>query len=193
MELDVLAQRDPVALGRALQEARRRARCTQEEAARAIGVARTTVVAIEQGARRIRPGELIRLARAYGRDVSDFVRPRPAVEPFAARLQRGRMPLPPGVDVAALAEHVAGFEDRCRDYRELEQITGEPLAQTYPPAYDVSGLPGEQAAESVAAAERNRLGLGDAPLPALRELLEQAVGIRVFLLSVTLRSNIRSA
>jgi Zn-dependent peptidase ImmA (M78 family) len=55
-----------------------------------------------------------------------------------------------------------------------------PLARKYPPVYEVAGLPLEQAAESVALEERNRLGLGDGPIPTLRYLLEQDVGVRIF-------------
>src|SRR5205823_12839966 len=37
-----------------------------------------------------------------------------------------------------------------------------------------------EAAEQVAAAERNRLGLGDGPVTNLRDLLETDVGLRIF-------------
>jgi Zn-dependent peptidase ImmA (M78 family) len=48
--------------------------------------------------------------------------------------------------------------------------------------YEIAGLKPEQAAESVAIEERNRLGLGDGPIPMLRDILEQDVGLRIFYL-----------
>jgi len=71
----------------------------------------------------------------------------------------------------------------CESYLELEQITGSPLPRRYPGDYDISHLPAVgRAAESIAAAERNRLGLGDGPIPNLRDVLEQEVGLRIFYL-----------
>lgn len=51
--------------GKGLKEAREARHLTQEEVARQIGIARTTLVAIEQGKRPIRPLELQALARVY--------------------------------------------------------------------------------------------------------------------------------
>ena len=47
---------------------------TQADAAAAIGVARTTIVAIEQGQRRVRMGELQKLAQLYGTSVNALLR-----------------------------------------------------------------------------------------------------------------------
>ena len=48
--------------------------------------------------------------------------------------------------------------------------------RNYPQEYDVTNMPIEAAAESIAIAERQRLGLGDSPVPMLRNILEQSVG-----------------
>ena len=77
MDSNILDTIDMKVLGRELQQARVRKGLTQEEAAKVIDVARTTITAIEQGTRRIRSGELIKLAQAYNSQVSDFVRARP--------------------------------------------------------------------------------------------------------------------
>src|SRR5438045_5928080 len=66
-------------LGKELQQARIKRGLTQEEAARIIDVARTTIIAIEKGERRIKAGELIKLAQAYNAQISDFVRTRPKI------------------------------------------------------------------------------------------------------------------
>jgi Zn-dependent peptidase ImmA (M78 family) len=76
------------------------------------------------------------------------------------------------------------FEQLCRNYLELEQIMDAPMTRTYPPEYRCNTLPLEAAAENIALAERQRLGLGDGPLPQLRDILELNVGIRVFYLKM---------
>lgn len=175
--LDTLDMRD---LGKELQQARTKRGLTQEDAARIINVARTTITAIEKGERRIKAEELIKLAHAYGRQVSDFVRPRPKVEPFQVQF-RGPY-LRTLEDEAKIAPYIDMLEEFSRNYFELEQITGAPLVRKYPPEYEIIGLRTEQAAESVAIEERNRLGLGDGPIPILRDILEQDVGLRIFYL-----------
>jgi len=180
MESNILDSIDMRRLGKELQDARKHRGMTQEAAAEVLGVARTTITAIEKGERRIKAGELIKLARAYGRQVSDFVRQRPRFESFQPQF-RGPY-LPSTVDEQAIAPYIETLEELCRNYLELEEIMEAPLTRKYPPVYEVAGLPLEQAAESVALEERNRLGLGDGPLPILRYLLEQDVGVRLFYL-----------
>jgi Zn-dependent peptidase ImmA (M78 family)/DNA-binding XRE family transcriptional regulator len=180
MESNILDSIDMRQIGRELQDARKHRGMTQEAAAEVLGVARTTITAIEKGERRIKAGELIKLACAYGRQVSDFVRQRPRFESFQPQF-RGPY-LPTTVDEQAVAPYIELLEELCRDYLEIEEIMEAPLARKYPPLYEVAGLPLEQAAESVALEERNRLGLGDGPIPTLRYLLEQDVGVRIFYL-----------
>lgn len=179
MERNVLDTINMRELGRELQEARRRKGLTQEEAASIIDVARTTMTAIEKGERRIKAGELVKLAQAYGRQVSDFVRSRPRLEPFLRVQFRGPY-APTDEDTHGIQPYIDMLEELCRNYIELEDINDSPLPRLYPREYDASRLPIEQAAESLALEERNRLGLGDGPLPILRDVLEQDVGLRVF-------------
>lgn len=180
MDTNILDTIDMRALGKELQQARIKRGMTQEDAARVIDVARTTITAIEKGERRIKAGELIKLAQAYGHQVSDFVRPAPKIEPFQVQFRGPYMRT--GEDVTAIATYIDEFERLCRNYLELEQITGSPLMRKYPLAYEITGLRMAQAAESVAIEERNRLGLGDGPIPILRNILEQDVGLRIFYL-----------
>jgi Zn-dependent peptidase ImmA (M78 family)/DNA-binding XRE family transcriptional regulator len=178
--IDILKEIEPRLLGQELQNARNRRGLTQAEAAKIIDVSRTTLTAIEKGDRQIRASELIKLAQAYGRNVSDFVRPRP---PIAAIQPQFRGPYRPSPeDEAKIKESVAKLEELSRNYFELEQITNTPLNYKYPPEYQIGHLPVEQAAEGIASEERNRLGLGDGPIPTLRVILEQDVGLRIFYL-----------
>ena len=178
METNILDTIDKNTLGKELQTARKRAGLTQEEAAQAIDAARTTIVAIEKGERRIKAGELLKLAQAFGRSPSDFVRPRPKLESFYVQF---RGPYQRTLeDNTEISPKIDEFEDFCRDYLELEQLMESPLSRKYPTEYSVSGIPLEQAADEVAKEERNRLRLGDGPLLNLRGMLEQEVGLRIF-------------
>jgi len=179
MDLNVLDTIDSRVLGDDLQKARKRRGLTQEDAAKIIETARTTITAIEKGERRIKPGELIKLAHAYGRQVSDFVRPHPIIDTFPQPQFRGPV-VHSEEDEEKIAPYVAKLEEFCQDYLELEALLNAPLVRRYPPEYSVTGLRTEQAAEGVAIEERHRLGLGDGPLPILRDILEQDVGLRIF-------------
>jgi Zn-dependent peptidase ImmA (M78 family)/DNA-binding XRE family transcriptional regulator len=173
---------DPQELGLELKRARVKRGLRQADAAKIINVARTTITAIEKGERRIKPEELITLARAYGHQVSDFVRERPKVEPFQVQF-RGPF-LRSEEDEKEIRKFVDSLEELARDYLELEQITHTPLVQNYPPEYQTAGIEVVQAAEEIAIRERNRLGLGEGPIPILRDVLEQDVGLRVFYLEL---------
>ena len=183
----ILDSLNPQELGGELSRARKRRGLTQEEAAKVIEVARTTITAIEKGDRKIRSGELIKLARAYGQQVSDFVRPRPIVEPFVPRIQFrgpfGRTEL----DDKDVEPFIESFEELCRDYLELEQLTQSPHSRRYPPEAPLPRSNMGRAAESLAQEERNRLGLGDGPIAFLRDVLEQEVGLRVFFIDMPSR------
>ena len=63
---------DPRQLGKWLQQARKAAGRSQQDVADFLGVARTTVTAMEKGERRVQPTELIRLADFYGRRVGEL-------------------------------------------------------------------------------------------------------------------------
>lgn len=178
MNSNILDTLDMKVLGKELQQARVRKGLTQEDAAKIIDVARTTIVAIEQGTRRVRPEELIKLAQRYGLQVSDFVRTHPE---FAMSQPQFRGPvLRTEEDNEAIAPSVEQLKQLARAYFELEHILSSPLPRKYPPEYDVKRLEVTQAAEHIAMEERIRLGIGDGQIPFLRDILEQDVGLRIF-------------
>ncbi len=178
MDRPVLDQIDPRVLGARLQDARKVAGLTQQAVAGQMGMARTTIVAIEKGERRVTVDELLSLAKLYGRQVSEFVSRRAVTESFVPQFRATERDI--------LDEH-ADFEQAAielhrlaEDYAELERITSVPAASSYTPPYEVSGAQIEQTAAYVASAERNRLGLGDGPIGNLRERLETDLGLRIF-------------
>jgi Zn-dependent peptidase ImmA (M78 family)/DNA-binding XRE family transcriptional regulator len=182
MTANILDSIDLRSLGELLQVARKKSSMTQADAAKIINAARTTIVAIEKGERRLKSSELIKLSRAYGRAVSDFIRPSPVVEPleiqFRASYQHSAQ------EEEQVGSVIERLEVLCRNYLELENTIDAPLPQSYPQEYDVVNMPIDLAAESIAVAERQRLGLGDGPIPLLRDILEQSVGLRIFYLKM---------
>ena len=182
MTNNVLDTIDMRRLGELLQQARSKCGMTQADAAKVIDAARTTMVAIEKGERRLKAAELIKLARAYGRAVSDFVHPRPVVQPFEVQFRAAYRRN--SSDELQIEPVIVCLEELCRNYLELEEIMDAPLPQNYPREYEVSGMPIDRAAESIAVEERQRLGLGDSPIPLLRDILEQSVGLRIFYLKM---------
>src|SRR5260370_8415742 len=141
-------------------------------------VGRTTITAIEKGERRIKAEELIKLTRAYGRQVSDFVRSHPKVEPFRVQF-RGPF-LRSLEDEAKIAPYIDMLEELSRNYLELELIVGAPLVRKYPSDYEIGGLRADQPPERVAIEEVNLLGICDGPIPILRALLDQNAPLRIF-------------
>ena len=181
MSTNILETIDPRRLGDSLQKARKKCGLTQAEAAQVIDAARTTLVAIEKGSRRIKPSELVKLARAYGRSISDFARAdnvANATEPFEVQFRAAYQRKPE--EEAKIAPVIEQFEELCQNYLELEQIMNAPMPRNYPAEYDISHMPIEAVAESTALAERQRLGLGDGPISSLRDILEINVGVRIF-------------
>ncbi len=169
---------DPKVFGRRLRDVRTTRGLTQRDVATDLGIARTTVTAIEQGERRVGPEELIRLSRLYGREINELARDREVAEEFAIQFRAAIAQA--GRNQTELARAIQEFQRLCEDYLELEQLCGAPLTRNYPSPYPVEGISPEEAAEDIASAERNRLGLGDGTILRLRELLESDIGLRIF-------------
>jgi Zn-dependent peptidase ImmA (M78 family)/DNA-binding XRE family transcriptional regulator len=164
-----------------LRVARRALAMTQEDAAKQLGVARTTIVAIEKGERHVRPDELRALARIYNRPLDELLRASAPVEELGAQF---RMVLPRVEQAPELEQTVSTVERLVEDYVELERLVEVAPKFRYPPEVSIVGVDPETAAAEAAQSERNRLSLGDAAIPRLRDLLETSVGVRVFALGM---------
>ncbi len=187
MQRHILETIDPKLLGRRLQEARKARGLTQQDAAEHLSVARTTITALEKGERRIRPDELLQLAKLYGRTVNEMLGPRGPVADFSVQFRAAIASAGPQRAWTELEQGVLEFQRLCQDYLYLENLSGVSLPRAYPPQYSLEAVAPEEAAEDIASAERNRLGLGDGPLLNLREALENDVGIRIFYISLPSR------
>jgi Zn-dependent peptidase ImmA (M78 family)/DNA-binding XRE family transcriptional regulator len=173
-----LDQIDPRVLGARLQDARRAAGLTQRQVAEKLGVARTTIVAIEKGERKTSPSELIALAKLYRRQVSDLVGRELVTEGFVPQFRSTERQI-----LAVSAEYEKSTYDLQRlseDYAELEAMLGVRRRRQYAPVYETTGASPEDVGAEVAGAERNRLGLGDGPVGNLRDRLESDVELRIF-------------
>lgn len=181
METRAMVSVEPKVVGERLALARRARGLTQQQVAEALGVARTTVTAMEKGDRRPQAAELFTLARLYGRQLGELVRPlREGETPGFVVQFRAALAGDSAATDSKRAQDIQRFESFCRWYVELEQMLDAPLPIRYPEEYDIAGTNPERAAEVVAAAERNRLGLGDGPIGDLWSLLEGDVGLRIF-------------
>jgi Zn-dependent peptidase ImmA (M78 family)/DNA-binding XRE family transcriptional regulator len=164
----------PADAGERLRIARESAKITQASAAKAIGVARTTIVAIEQGERRARMNELRQLAKLYGTSVNALLRQEAVHVDLAPRFRKVVGSDDQAAEAAALLAELAKAEV------ELENLLGVRRVRNYPPERPL--LPGDvrAQAEQDAMELRQRLGLGMGPVSDIVTLLEMELGVRVY-------------
>ncbi len=169
---DELSMRD---LGDRLRVARRAAGITQETAAERVAMARTTLLAIEKGKRRVRLGELQRLARIYGTSVNTVLRRESVFVDLIPRFRR----LVTRTDEASV-NAARLLSDLVRAEVELENLLGVARVRYDPPERPIQPGDVQAQAENDAAELRHRLGLGLAPIRDLVSLLEWELGMRVY-------------
>jgi Zn-dependent peptidase ImmA (M78 family) len=164
----------PIEVGERLRIAREAAKITQAAAAAALDVARTTVVAIEQGQRRAKLDELQHLASLYGISVNALLRREAVQIDLKPRFRR-------------MGEHDDGVEGAVallttlvQAELELEDLLGVRRSRNDPPERPL--MPGDVVlqAEHDAAELRQWLGIGQAPIYDIVSLLELQLGVRVF-------------
>ncbi len=171
---------NPRILGQRVIEARKARGKTQEEVAEFLGMSRPTYIAIEKGERLAKSEEIVKLASYLGRQVHELVRPTEPIVDLQPHLRAVAEKMKPA-DHEALDAAIDELRQFAEDYRDLEKLMNAPLRFNYPAEValdrrvDPVGL-----AETTALRERQRLGLGDAPVIYLRSVLEWNVGLRIF-------------
>jgi len=170
---------DQARLGERLRVARSAAGLTQEHAAEKLGVARTTLVAIEGGDRPPRPEELVALADLYRVGVHTFLRPSAVRVDLVGQFRRKRTGREGKVDREGI-QALTLLHDLAAAYVELERRLRKVTPIDYPPERRIGRGRLEQQAEELAAELRSRLGLGLGPIPDLVGILELELGLRVF-------------
>jgi len=162
-------------IGERLRIAREAARVTQAGAATAIGLARTTLVAIEQGQRRVRTDEVQKLANLYRVSVNALLRQESVHVDLTPRF---RKVIGDEDDGAHFASQL--LTDLARAEVELENLLGIKRVRNYPPERPLLSGDVRKQAEQDALELRQRLGLGLAPILDIVTLLELELGVRVF-------------
>lgn len=170
-----LEQTNPAEVGERLRIAREAAGISQANAAAAIDVARTTLVAIEQGQRRIRMGELQKLARLYSTSVNALLRQEAIQVDLAPRFRKLAGSSNASVDTA-----VKLLGDLAKAEVELENLLGVKRVSNYPPERPILRGDVRAQAEQDALELRQRLGLGMSPVSDIVTLLELELGVRVY-------------
>lgn len=160
-------------LGQKLREARELCGMSQLMAAEAIGVPRTAITQIEAGNRSVSTLELSKFAELFQVTISRFFDDRPfdADEDLVVALHRSVRGLE---DHPAIQAQVEACVKVFRQGVQLERMLGQG-ERAMPPSYDV-GIPRTireaiTDGERTARYERQRLGIGSAPIPDVSELL----------------------
>lgn len=173
--MSLLEQIPSAEIGERLRLAREALKVTQADAADAIKVARTTIVAIEKGERRARMSEVQRLAKLYKTSVNALLRQESVHVDLAPRFRK----VISAKDTAA-NQAAALLADLAKAEVELENLLGIKRLRHYPPERPI--MPGDvrTQAENDATELRQRLGRGITPISDIVTLLEMELGIRVY-------------
>jgi Zn-dependent peptidase ImmA (M78 family)/DNA-binding XRE family transcriptional regulator len=165
----------PVELGERLRLSREAAKLTQTSAAETLGVARTTLVAMEQGQRKTKIGELHQLSKLYGTSLNNLLRTESVHVDVVPKFRKALG------NVDSTAENsIQLMNQLVKAEVELENLLGVIKPKNYPPerpllAGDVR-IQAEQDAQEI----RYWFGLGMSPVQDMASLLEQQAGVRVF-------------
>ncbi|UWU77461.1 XRE family transcriptional regulator [Bradyrhizobium huanghuaihaiense] len=164
-----------VEIGDRLRLARESAKLTQGDAAAIISAARTTIVAIEQGKRRIRIEELQKLAAAYNSSANAILRREAIHLDLIPRFRKNLETSDAAIESASRL-----LSDLVQAELELENVLGVTRVRNYPPERPI--LPGNvrEQAELDAQELRDWLGLGPGPIIDIVSVLDMQLGIRVY-------------
>src|SRR3954468_21399609 len=165
----------PLEVGERLRLARETAKLKQSDVASSLDIARTTLVAIEKGERRVRIGELQKLAQLYRTSVNALLRTEAVQVDLAPQFRKlGQLN-----DATEQAAEL--LSDLAKAEVELENLLGVKRVRNYPPERRI--LPGDVRAQAEQDANELRqwLGLGSSPITDIITLLELELGVRVFI------------
>lgn len=176
--MNMIEQRERLSdaeIGERLRLAREGRKITQAAAAGLIGAARTTIVAIEQGKRRIQMDELQKLAGAYGTSANAILRREAVHLDMVPRFRKLRES-----EDDAVEQSTRILNDLVRAEVELEDALGIVRERRYPPERPI--LPGDlyTQAEQHAQELRDWIGLGPGPVTDIVSILDLQLGVRVY-------------
>lgn len=175
--MDIELRVRPDILGARLKAARVSASLSQEALAQTLGLARTTVVAIEAGKRKVSLEELRAFAEQLDVRESELLSAGTDSLDMALKFRSVAAPQTDThkATVTALLNHLAAAAV------ELEGLLGRPVSRHDMPVVSLSRhAPIEQQAEDASLALRQRLGIGLAPIADVIGFIELDLGVRVF-------------
>lgn len=161
-------------LGARLRAARKSRHLNQQDVARALNISRTAVSQLEAGNRSVSTLEIKQLSETFCLPVADFLNEEPGDEERDVTADLFRSAPELGADPTTRLQ-VSLCLHLCREGVALRQLMGVEPESSGPPVYEMRlpGTPGEAVmrGEQVAEQERNRLGLGNAPVSDVSELI----------------------
>jgi Zn-dependent peptidase ImmA (M78 family)/DNA-binding XRE family transcriptional regulator len=167
---------DPAVLGERLRIARSSANLTQDHVATQLSMARTTLVAIERGQRRVKPDEMTALSQLYGVSVGRLVAPDTIHVDMSAKFRR----VGDKNESNSVASAISLLNSLAVGAVELERSLGMELRTDYPPPLRIMPNAYAEQAEDAAISIRQRLGVGLGKIGDLFSSLELDLGVRVF-------------
>lgn len=163
-------------IGGRLRKARESAGLTQAEAAKHLDCARTTLVAIEKGIRRVRIDELQKLATYYGTSANEILMLDAVQVDLVPRFRKSLATKNEGIqEAAAILSTLAKAE------LAFESLLGIDHRANLPSERPLLGGNAAAQAERDALELRERIGLGMQPIQDLTALLELEFGVRVYI------------
>lgn len=167
----------PEVLGARLRNARANARLTQDAAAQATGIARSTIAALETGKRPIDVRQLRALSEVY--EISEVELLGADQQPLDLEVKFRSAPGGAATDEQAVVARM--LTRLASGALELETLVSrQPAKQDYPVVRLDRDEGLEQQAEDAALVLRQRLGLGIGPISNLLQVIESELGVRVF-------------
>ena len=165
------------AIGAKLRRARSLRRVTQEAAASKLGIARTTLVAIEAGKRAVSSQELRQFAEMYDVPESELV--NDDVVPLELEVEfRSSSTESQAADEVLVANMLNRLGSSAL---QLEALLGQTAPRVDLPVVVVSKSGSlDRQAEDAALQLRSRIGIGLGPIQNLSALMEFEMGLRVF-------------
>lgn len=185
MDLDIISKLNSLEIGKELAGARKAKGFTQSDVAELLSIARTTIIAIEKGERKLKPSELAHFAEIYGRSVKDFLRKDISLEIQNPQLRFHSSSYE--LQKEEVEKLIIELKKLCKNYLELEEICKFKKIGKTTPTYNIQGIPINDAAQEISKKERVRLELGELPIPDLRDLLEDKTGLNIFYLPMSFK------
>jgi Zn-dependent peptidase ImmA (M78 family)/transcriptional regulator with XRE-family HTH domain len=160
------------ALGKSIREARERLKWAQSKLASEAGFGSAQIVSsIEAGAREVKAGELVRIAKALNTSLDNLLNPELRPEPQVAWREQ---------PADGFEEHETSFLLKCERYGLLEKWCRTTFGQQLPALRFTSSCPSFADVQRQADNVRNVLQLGGRPACSLEKTLEEDYGVKIF-------------